>query len=43
MWSLDYDKTQSTWIYTFAIKETSSGTIKEVTVDAKTGAYIATK
>jgi uncharacterized membrane protein YkoI len=43
MWKLEYDTTQSKWIYTFSIVETSSGTVKEVTVDAKTGAYIATK
>ncbi len=37
MWKLEHDATGSKWMYTFEIKETATGNVKQVEVDAKTG------
>jgi uncharacterized membrane protein YkoI len=39
-WKLAYDQAEAKWIYTFRIRETATGTRKEVLVDAKTGTFI---
>ena len=41
-WTLSYDPTLNKWIYSFRIKETATGTVKTVRVDAVTGVYIDT-
>ena len=37
MWKLQRDTTNAKWMYTFDIKETATGNVKHVEVDAKTG------
>jgi uncharacterized membrane protein YkoI len=39
-WKLEYSTSDAKWIYTFAIEATGTTEVKEVVVDAKTGAFI---
>jgi uncharacterized membrane protein YkoI len=39
-WKLNYSTSDSKWIYTFAIEATGTTEVKDVVVDAKTGAFI---
>lgn len=39
-WKLAYSSADARWIYTFRIRETTTGISKDVLVDAKTGAFI---
>jgi uncharacterized membrane protein YkoI len=41
-WKLEYDTTETKWVYTFDIKTAMNGT-KQVMVDAKTGLFIRIK
>ncbi len=43
MWTLDYDKTEAKWIYTFEVQPAGTGNRKQVVVDATTGAFIRIK
>lgn len=39
-WTLERNKTDGRWVYTFTVEESASATIKRVRVDAETGLFI---